>query len=87
MFYEISLASVHLQKTLKKYHYFQDFLDAKKCSKSAKYKRKSNGSSVKIFENNRKSSKFQKNICKIQIFCVPLQPIYVIANNQNQIGR
>ncbi len=26
MFYEISLASVHLQKTLKKYHYFQVFL-------------------------------------------------------------
>lgn len=68
MFYEISLASVHLQKTLKKYHYFQDFLDAKKCSKSAKYKRKSNSSSVKIFENNRKSSKYNKIFARFIFF-------------------
>ena len=56
LFFVTNFTNLGDQKPLKKYHYFQDFLDAKKCSKSAKYKRKCNSSSVKIFENNRKSS-------------------------------
>jgi len=40
VFVRSPIASFRQQKPLKKYHYFQDFSDAKNCSKSAIYKNK-----------------------------------------------
>ena len=61
MLYEISLASVRLQKTLKKYHYFQDLLCDLliwKCPKIHEFSFRKSWNPTKIRLFNKKMQKF-----------------------------